>query len=42
MRNEYEVIEIGKAQEVILGQKNGAPGDDLQPRVFSADSDLDD
>jgi hypothetical protein len=43
MNNEYtnpEVIEIGKAQEVILGEKEGAPVDNLQPQ-FIADSDFD-
>jgi hypothetical protein len=41
MTNEYEVIEIGKAQEVILGEKQGIADDELFPRLV-ADSDLDD
>ena len=41
--NEYtspEVIEIGKAQEVILGTKGANDSDGDQPQVFP-DSDLD-
>jgi hypothetical protein len=47
MKSEYtvnEVIEIGEAQEVILGQqKVGGSSDETQPiREFLPDSDLDD
>ncbi len=44
MRNEYtvtEVIEIGEAQEVILGQKDDVDFDSGQ-RGLIPDSDLDD
>jgi hypothetical protein len=45
MRNEYtapEVIEIGEAQEVILGQKTAPGVDGSQPNaLISPDSDLD-
>ncbi len=44
MRNEYttpEVIEIGEAQEVILGQKISPGSDTGQPNVLEPDSDLD-
>ena len=44
MNNEYtapEVIEVGKAQEVILGSKPSEGSDADQPR-FVTDNDLDD
>jgi hypothetical protein len=45
MNNEYtasEVIEIGKAQELILGQKNQPGTDDgIQPFAVLPDNDLD-
>jgi hypothetical protein len=44
MNNEYtapEVIEVGKAQEVILGSKPSDGIDQLQPR-FVSENDLDD
>jgi hypothetical protein len=44
MNNEYtasEVIEIGKAQEMILGQKQSGSSDDLFTQIVS-DTDLDD
>jgi len=43
MNNEYmepEVIEIGKAQEVILGEKEGANADVGEPKLIT-DNDLD-
>lgn len=42
MRSEYtvtEVIEIGEAQEVILGEKLGEEGDESQVRIASLDLD---
>jgi hypothetical protein len=43
MRNEYtspEVIEVGKAQDVILGQKPGS-SDDVGQNQIAPESDLD-
>jgi hypothetical protein len=45
MNNEYtasEVIEIGKAQEMILGEKEPSEVVDLQSFRIPTDSDLDD
>jgi hypothetical protein len=40
MNNEYEILEIGNAQDVIMGGKLELPPDHDGPGMMSADSDF--